>query len=161
MECRHRCRYVVRFALATVLMAMFVACDTASDLPEVIAPLKPSTLDREPDPRTLEEALDTLDRASPGTLLIKMRSSDESIADDLHEGLGRWIRNEWGLFDEAPLYRDLERRGLKSPEDMSGLILHSWWRRMHHQPLDIVGQIRASHAPGPSPPPAPGPNAHQ
>lgn len=150
MACTRRSRSVLGFVLAAALTASCGGSETATNLPKVEAPV---TLDSAPDPQTLEEALDTLDRAAPWALLRDMHTSDETIADELHDGLGRWIRNEWGLFDDAALYRDLERRGLKSPEDMSGVILHSWWRRMHDQPLDIEGQIRAYHAPGPPPPP--------
>jgi hypothetical protein len=112
-------------------------------VPEVISPSKPSTLPQEPVPRNLTEALDTLDRASSGAILLKMRSGDEGVAGELHDSLGRWIRNNWELYDKGPLYLDLARLGLQYPDDMSGVILTSWWRRIHSRPLDVVDQVRA------------------
>jgi hypothetical protein len=111
------------------------------ELPPVISPFRLSTLHREPVPRNLGEALDTLDRASSGTLLLKMHRGGEDVSIELHDTLGRWIRNNWQLYDRGPLYRDLAALGLKYPDDMSGLILTSWWRRIHRQPLRIEEQV--------------------
>jgi hypothetical protein len=113
------------------------------NLPEVLSPAKPSTLHLEPVPTTLDAALNSLDRASSGAVILKMRSGDESVATELHDSLGRWIRNNWQLYDRGQLYHQLAGLGLKYPDDMSDLILTSWWHRMHGRPLRVEEQVRA------------------
>lgn len=128
---------------AFVLVWLVVGCGgNDTQLPEVPSLSKPSTLASEPVPKTLEEALATLQRAGSGEFLAQMRNVDETTPILFHEGLGRWMRNHWGLWDHGPLYRDLERYGLHHPDDMSGVILTSFWRRQHGRPLDIPDQVR-------------------
>jgi len=149
--------------LLAVPVAVSVACGT-TDAPGALPDVKPSfetsTLPREPVPDNLAEALDTLDRASSGALLLQMRNGEENVTFELHDGLGLWIRNNWGLYDKGALYQDLATLGLQYPDDMSALVLKSWWRRMHGRPLDVAGQVKATQetnrvlaAPPPAPPP--------
>jgi hypothetical protein len=45
----------------------------------------------------------------------------------VHNTLGRWIRNTWGLWDEnSDLYKYFKVMGLWHADDMSGLILESY-----------------------------------
>jgi len=48
---------------------------------------------------------------------------------------------------------------LKYPDDMSDLILTSWWRRMHGQPLRIEEQVKAYQEFNERHPPLPSPRA--
>jgi len=72
-----------------------------------------------------------------------MRDGSEDDMGKYHMSLGLWMRNNWGLWKEGPLYDDLSARGLFHPDDMSGLILTSFWRQLHNQPLEIEAQIAA------------------
>jgi hypothetical protein len=128
---------------AVVLAWASVSCraPSATDFPNVISPARPSTLASEPVPRNLEEALDTLDRGASGAVILKMRAGDEQVTAEFHAGLGRWIRNNWQLHEDGPLRRDLSSKGLVYADDMSAVILTSWWRRLHRRPLDVEGQV--------------------
>ncbi len=78
----------------------------------------------------------------PASILLEFaESQDESVASRYHDTLGRWIRNNWGLWEKGPLYNDLHKRGLQHPDDMSGVILTSFWRRLHEQPVNVGEQI--------------------
>ena len=59
-----------------------VACGTTEapgEIPDVKPSFETSTLLQEPVPQNLTEALDTLDRASSGALLLKMRNGEENV----------------------------------------------------------------------------------
>ena len=60
-----------------------------------------------------------------------------------HHSLGRWIRNNWGLWKkEGTLYAWFVGLGLHHADDMSGVILTSFWRHMNGKDLDIEGQVK-------------------
>lgn len=134
--------------VALVLATAVLGCNEGDVQPPPLpAPPPVRDLSQAPVPRTLEEALTTLEkRVSADVLLEFAHSRDESIAARYHDTLGRWIRNNWGLWKRGPLYTDLRRRGLQHPDDMSGVILTSFWRQLHEEPLRVEEQINARQA---------------
>jgi hypothetical protein len=56
-------------------------------------------------------------------------------------GLGMWMRNNWGLWREARLARWFNAQGIEHPDDMSGIILDSFWRHLNGQPLELSEQV--------------------
>jgi hypothetical protein len=133
-------------ALVSVLLTGCSTDIADAELPEVPSPSTPSTLDQAPVPKTLEDALQTLERAGPADFLIQIREGDEDVVGSFHSGLGTWMRNNWGLWQKGPLYHDLARHGLQHPDDMSGVILTSFWRRQHRRPLELVEQVKKYQA---------------
>jgi len=91
-------------------------------------------------PTTLEECFVALrEMATDPTDLIYFQLEGASA---YHHGLGRWIRNNWGLWkQEGPLYGKLKALGLEHADDMSGLILESFHRKLSDKPLDLEGQV--------------------
>jgi hypothetical protein len=153
---------VVRILLLAAAMAVSGACGSSPDapreIPDVMPSFETSTLPQAPVPLNLTQALDTLDRASSGAVQLMMRSGEEGVTIELHDSLGLWIRNNWGLYDKGALYQDLAKRGLRYPDDMSALVLTSWWRRIHGRPLDVAGQVKVFQETNrvlANPPPAP------
>lgn len=120
-----------------------VGCRHVSDLPASTGTRQePSALAKAPAPHTLEEALATLAaHASPELLALVQERTEDAAMAELHLGFGTWLRNEWGLWKRGPLYDDLARRGLHDPEDMSSVILTSFWRQQHGHPIDVEGQL--------------------
>jgi hypothetical protein len=118
-------------------------------------------LERAPVPATLDEALDTLQRELPRDAIEALYASETDVTIELHETLGRWMRDRWGLWTGGPLADHLRALGLDHPDDMSGVILTSLWRRLHFQPLRVEAQVhwyqafrRAVEAPDPRSNPA-------
>jgi hypothetical protein len=132
--------FVAKVSPVFIVIARVIGCGRANEAPLPDVPLlsKPSTLANEPVPRTLEEALTTLQRAGSGAFLARFRSEDETFAVSSRDDPGRWIRNLWGLWDRGPLYQDLERYGLHEPDDTAAVILTSFWRRQHGRPMDVA-----------------------
>lgn len=59
-----------------------------------------------------------------------------------HHGLGQWIRNNWGLWAQGPLYEDMKSLGFKHPDDMSGTIIKEYWLYLHQLPSEIEEDLK-------------------
>lgn len=78
-----------------------------------------------PVPKTVNEAISTLE---------KILSDDDreyllkNGAISMHDSLGRWIRNEWGLWTGSELKDELinMNKGLNHPDDMSNYIIEEF-----------------------------------
>lgn len=96
----------------------------------------------EPLPRSIQESVAELKRTLPAATLSQWRSSGESIVADSHLTLGTWIRNKWIHGKSSnPLSKYFVSQGLYNPDDMSFVILTSFWRDLHGQPANIEGQL--------------------
>ena len=101
-------------------------------------------------PKDFNEAVAQLEIVFPDSTksAIKEMSEDEfmSIA---HRSTGRWIRNEWlynrylfGLIvTDSDLKKDLESKGLFTNDDMSSVILQSFYRKLTNKKILLEQQI--------------------
>ena len=71
-----------------------------------------------------------------------MRSGSESDMGQYHFGLGMWMRNSWGLWGGSRLAQWFGSQGITHPDDMSGIILNSFWRHLNDRPIELDAQIR-------------------
>ncbi|MCF8463436.1 MAG: hypothetical protein K9G41_01240 [Flavobacteriales bacterium] len=96
-------------------------------------------------PTTLEEAFvyldDMFDDTSKYTFMV---FPEDEATGRLHHGLGTYIRNNWGLWGNSSLKQHFESLGVHHPDNMSGMILTSYHRRLNHKPIDIEGQTAES-----------------
>jgi hypothetical protein len=73
---------------------------------------------------------------------FKSADEDDAIAQ-AHHGLGRWIRNNWGLWSkDSRLYDYLLKLGLSHPDDMSSVVLKSYHRHLNDKELGLDEQIK-------------------
>ncbi len=96
-------------------------------------------------PRNLEECFPIL-AANLGTALEEfkqMKECGEFIAGT-HFTLGQCIRNEWNLWDEnSDLHKwFLKEHGIFHPDDMSGIIITSFHRKLNGKPIDLEKQLK-------------------
>ncbi len=85
-----------------------------------------------PAPKTLDEAHGQLEKQFPKKELAKidaMKTEDEMI--EYHFGLGMGMRNGWGLWGGGPLAQNMNKLGFHHPDDMSGVILRTFWCKRH------------------------------
>lgn len=95
----------------------------------------------EPVPATLDEALVMLEKTVHPDVLARIRASkNERDMIAFHHGIGRGLRNGWGLWGRSPLKRFFEPLGVFHPDDISGIILTSFWRKLHDVPINLEGQ---------------------
>lgn len=78
-----------------------------------------------PIPKTVDEAVKTLAK------ILSEEDRDyllENGAISMHDSLGRWIRNEWGLWTGSELKDEMMNmnKGLNHPDDMSNYIIEEF-----------------------------------
>lgn len=76
-----------------------------------------------PVPKTVDEAISTLAK------IISKEDKQyiiENGAISMHHTLGRWIRNEWGLWTNSELKNELTKKGFTHPDDMSNYIIEEF-----------------------------------
>ena len=59
--------------------------------------------------------------------LQEMRNGTEDEMARYHHGLGTSIRNNWGLWEGSRLSDYFNKLGIYHPDDMSGIILRTFW----------------------------------
>ena len=76
-----------------------------------------------PIPKTVDEAVKTLAK------IVSKEDRDyllENGAISMHDSMGRWIRNEWGLWTGSELKNELKKKGFEHPDDMSNYIIEEF-----------------------------------
>jgi hypothetical protein len=125
---------------AEELVSLFFTPDVirkAEYLSKTLKPPAPQKLD--PVPANIEECFIELKRQLSKQDLEKMRLGSEDMIE-YHFGLGTGLRNSWGLWSGAPLAKYFNTLGVFHPDDMSGIILKSFWRHLNSKPLEIEKQ---------------------
>ncbi len=83
-------------------------------------------------PTTLAEAHAELERTlSPEELARIDAMASERDMIQYHMGLGAGIRNSWGLWSGGPLAKHMQELGFTHPDNMSGVILATFWCKRH------------------------------
>ncbi len=85
-------------------------------------------------PRNLEEAhqqLESLLSKEELGRIDAMKSEKEMV--DYHLSVGLAIRNNWGLWGGSPLAMHLWQLGFEHAEDMSSVILQTFWCKRHRR----------------------------
>lgn len=92
-------------------------------------------------PENLEACFAALDSLLEKSDIDSLRTGTEQDVWRYHHGLGMWLRNEWGLLSGSQLQRWFNARKVYHPDDMSGIILISYWRYLNDRPIGLQEQI--------------------
>lgn len=58
-------------------------------------------------------------------------------------GVGRWIRNNWGLWSyDSELYRWFLDRGVMHPDDITGIIFKKVWCVYFSERFDFEAEVK-------------------
>ena len=79
-------------------------------------------------PKTVSEAVDILMHIMPEEELHKIKSSSEENLLFAHLGLGQFIRNNFGLWDEN--YELMHDCGVSNEDDASNVIVKALWNKL-------------------------------
>jgi hypothetical protein len=94
-------------------------------------------------PMTVADAHDRLLKLLPDSTLTKMRTGTEDDMVYYHFSLGLWMRNNWGLWKgNSGLSKFFNSVGVNNPDDMSGIILETFWCRLNNRPLLLPDRIQ-------------------
>lgn len=98
-------------------------------------------------PKTLDEAIDQLEAlVSKEDIPGILKNGEVSFRAIYHMGMGRGIRNNWGLWTGGPLKDWFKDRGIQHADDMSGIIFTCLYRKLAGLPRDLETQIEEYRA---------------
>lgn len=127
------------FAVALLVCAGCAKTENASPGPSGQATVE---VDEAYIPKDLADCFVQLKKLLKPEEVERMRSGTEDDMNRYHFGLGMWIRNNWGLWGGSPLAKWFNARGIKHPDDMSGIILDSFWRHLNDKPIKLEEQVK-------------------
>lgn len=92
-------------------------------------------------PNTLDEAYLSLDASlKPEDRLAFMQRPEREAVMEAHYAVGLYIRNQWLRSGKSALVKLLHEKGAQSFDDMSSMILHSYWRHLNGKPIQLSEQ---------------------
>jgi hypothetical protein len=92
-------------------------------------------------PGDLEDCFSELDKMLHPDLILEIKRGSESDMIQFHFGLGMWIRNNWGLWQGSVLGEYFNALGIYHPDDISGIILDSYWHYLNDEPIELDEQV--------------------
>jgi len=106
-----------------------------------------SKADRTYKPLTLDEAVRHLQKIHSDSLKQHIVSqTEEQFTAHAHLGLGMWMRNYWGLWRGGPLAKHFHTLGVYHPDDMSSIILTSYYRALRQRDWQLDEQVQRYRA---------------
>ena len=93
-------------------------------------------------PKDLNDCIRTLTDMLIEEDYLTFKNGTEEDMGKQHHFLGRWLRNEWGLWHESKLAKWFNAKGIYHADDMSGIILTSFWREINSQSIKLDEQIK-------------------
>lgn len=70
-------------------------------------------------------------------------TKEDNVSVNYHHNFGRFLRNRWGLWeDDSKLKEWFVSIGIKHPDDMSGIIIKSFWRHLNGKDIDLEKQVK-------------------
>ncbi len=93
-------------------------------------------------PKDLQECFIELDKILPDSIKQSIPTqTEDQFSSRMHMGLGMWMRNNWGLWKGSRLSKYFNERGINHPDDMSGIILDSYYRKNSGKEIKLEEQI--------------------
>jgi hypothetical protein len=124
-----------------ILIALLTDCQQAS----TERTQSPSTqyADTIDIPRNLEDCLIQIDQLLPDSVKHSISThTEDEFSVVMHLSLGLWIRNNWGLWKGSRLSNFFYEIGVFHPDDMSAIILDSYYRRSTGKDIKLEEQVK-------------------
>lgn len=93
-------------------------------------------------PENLDDCFVQLKKLLKPEDIEKMKAGTEDDMSQYHFGLAMVMRNEWGLWGGSRLAKWFNAQGITHPDDMSGIILDSFWRHLNGKPINLEQQVK-------------------
>lgn len=88
-------------------------------------------------PRNLDECYLALKLKLRQPEIIQFMNTPEKELSRYHHGLGVWLRNRWGLWQDSELRQFFTKKGVEHPDDMSRIILISFHRHLNKKDVAL------------------------
>ena len=93
-------------------------------------------------PKNLEEALNQIDFYVSDSLKLEIKKKSENdFISETHFGLGIGMRNNWNLWKGSDLSKYFNSIEIFHPDDMSAIMLTSYYRKLNNLDLKLDEQI--------------------
>jgi hypothetical protein len=131
--------------MKTLLTILLILCASAAGHAQDAEPAREKPAEKEEEikiPSTLAEVHEELERLLPKEELAKidaMESEDEMI--EFHFGAGMGMRNSWGLWGDSRLAKHMRDLGFTHADDISAVILDTFWCKRHQKDLRIEERV--------------------
>ncbi|WP_460484376.1 DUF6794 domain-containing protein [Capnocytophaga sp. HP1101] len=97
-------------------------------------------------PKTLTDCLQFLDHQLKKQDKEHIKTlTEEQFFMESHFSLGMTIRNEWIRAGDGELVSFFLDKGVRHPDDMSAIILTSYYRHLLGKNIDLEGQLEEYH----------------
>ena len=94
-------------------------------------------------PKTLDEAILQLAKLHHDTTKKQLIAiTEDQFKLYSHFESGTWIRNKWKLWSRGKLSKYFNSIGVFHPDDMSGIILTSYYRHLKGQDRELEKQVK-------------------
>lgn len=95
-------------------------------------------------PKNLEDCFKQIDGFWADSVKTKVKGwSEDEFISKAHMGFGMWMRNNWQLWAGSRLSKYFNELGIYHPDDMSGIILDSYYRYLNSQEIKLEEQIQS------------------
>ncbi|HVP78597.1 MAG TPA: DUF6794 domain-containing protein [Thermodesulfobacteriota bacterium] len=131
-------KFVIKFLTVLFLLAVFGAVGNLTAKAEKSSELEQPVY----IPANLDDCFAELKRVLKPEDIEKMKTGAEKEMIQYHFGLGTWIRNNWSLWKESRLTKWFNHKGIYHPDDMSGIIIISFWRHLNSKPIGFDEQVK-------------------
>jgi hypothetical protein len=93
-------------------------------------------------PKDLDDAHRELVKMLPATEIEHIRAmTNQDQMIEYHFDVGMGLRNQWGLWHESRLASYFEKLGVEHPDEMSGVILATFWCKLHGKRYNLREMI--------------------
>jgi len=132
------------FIIPSLLIIIIIGYSYAENNPKYkISPTKdPEAPNGVYIPKDLKDSFVELNKMLSLKLIEEMKNGPEDEMIHYHRTLGMWMRNNWRLWKGSRLSSYFNKLGIKHPDDMSGIILMSYWRHLNGRPLELKKQVK-------------------
>ncbi|MDH3257118.1 MAG: hypothetical protein OEM27_05835, partial [Nitrospinota bacterium] len=92
-------------------------------------------------PKDLADAHRELEKILKPEDIEKMKNGTEKDMYSYHFDIGIWLRNNWKLWEGSRLSKYFNDMGVHHPDDISGIILRTFWCKLNNQPFRLQERI--------------------
>ncbi|MCP4259991.1 MAG: hypothetical protein GY774_21125 [Planctomycetes bacterium] len=119
----------VKIVVVLLICMAVLSCTTSSDNKNypINPTMDPNTPGKIYIPKNLEDAHQELKKMLHEEFIEEIKVGKEDNLAQHHFGLGTWIRNNWELWGGSRLAEYFVNIGIYHPDDMSGIIIESFW----------------------------------
>ncbi len=133
-----------RLLLSILLSAFFCSANAQKGkVPKDYTRFTTDTLQGHYIPKDLEDCFRQLDGFWHDTVKQQVRQqTEQQFSANAHHGIGMWIRNNWQLWGGSRLSKYFNDLGIYHPDDMSGIILTSYHRKLSSKEIKLNEQVK-------------------